>query len=618
MEPRQKKRIFIFLIFPLLISIQFLTDDLVFRIIGGLLTLIYVGFLIFLRDSLRKEYHFPQSDEMNSDSNPDVFNEQAHGDESFEIISKTINSDLITDENFFKSNRKDRVLLIPPDLKARYNDIVNEAMPKGVSHNDQFSFVLEKLLMVIKESFAAYTAIFIWYNKKHEKLSIEKFVSSSSFITNQKLDLEDDVLSNIVKKEEPELLSDIPVTSELDVIRYYTTAQGIRSFVGVPLFFDKNLIGVLAIDSKEGDEFGIETIFSLGRFVRVITILISMFEQNYSEFIAQKRLGGLLNLVSPNSKFEDEKDLSSSIEKLVQSLIEWDAFCYVQYNPFEKNFKTKKVINKRSLKFVGENLEIDLQGTLVGRCILTGTPVKIDDTSAAEYKRFSKIEDVSFDGSFLAIPLVYQEQNFGVLCFESLKKNAYTKADAEFLKNSTGIISFMIYSIMTQNMLKSFLALDVETKALNSKTFRNRLASDLVKAQLLKVPGSIALLKIDDFLEQESLFGENPYKMIIANVAEIISSEMTPLTLFGRLDERLFAIYFFNSFSKDVFLWAEKLRVRIARQTIAIVSKQSTFTVSIGVASTSDKTDVEEVIHNANLALHKALESGGNKVRNIN
>jgi diguanylate cyclase (GGDEF)-like protein len=244
--------------------------------------------------------------------------------------------------------------------------------------------------------------------------------------------------------------------------------------------------------------------------------------------------------------------------------------------------------------------------------------VKIDDTSAADYKRFSKIEDVSFDGSFLAIPLIYQEQNFGVLCFESLKKNAYTKADAEFLKNATGIISFMIYSIMTQNMLKSFLALDVETKALNSRTFRNRLSSDLVKSQLLKVPGSIALLKIDDFLEQESLFGENPYKMIIATVAEIISSEMTPLTLFGRLDERLFGIYFFNSFSKDVFLWAEKLRVRIARQSIAIVSKQSTFTVSIGVASTADKTDVEEVIHNADLALQKALESGGNKVRNIN
>jgi GGDEF domain-containing protein len=36
------------------------------------------------------------------------------------------------------------------------------------------------------------------------------------------------------------------------------------------------------------------------------------------------------------------------------------------------------------------------------------------------------------------------------------------------------------------------------------------------------------------------------------------------------------------------------------------------------VASSTGKTDVEEVLHNADLALQKALERGGNSVRNIN
>ncbi|MCJ7553485.1 MAG: diguanylate cyclase, partial [Ignavibacteriaceae bacterium] len=62
---------------------------------------------------------------------------------------------------------------------------------------------------------------------------------------------------------------------------------------------------------------------------------------------------------------------------------------------------------------------------------------------------------------------------------------------------------------------------------------------------------------------------------------------------------------------------AEKLRVKIARKPIAIVSKQTTYTVSIGVASTTGKLDVEEAFHNAELALQKALEKGGNAVRNI-
>jgi len=60
------------------------------------------------------------------------------------------------------------------------------------------------------------------------------------------------------------------------------------------------------------------------------------------------------------------------------------------------------------------------------------------------------------------------------------------------------------------------------------------------------------------------------------------------------------------------------LRVKVARQPISVVARQTTFTISVGVASAKGKTDTEEVLYNANLALEKAIESGGNKVRNIN
>jgi len=125
-------------------------------------------------------------------------------------------------------------------------------------------------------------------------------------------------------------------------------------------------------------------------------------------------------------------------------------------------------------------------------------------------------------------------------------------------------------------------------------------------------------MKIDDFIEQESLFDDNPLPKVVSTVAEIISEEMTPLNLFGRIDERVFAIYFFNVPTKNVFVWAEKLRVKIARKPISVVSKQTTFTVSIGIASTTNKENADEVLYNANLALSKALEKGGNAVLNVN
>ena len=134
------------------------------------------------------------------------------------------------------------------------------------------------MLTVIAESYNAHTAVFFWYNKKKEKLAVEKFISGSDQLSKRKFDLEDDILSKIVQKGEPELLTDIPPAAEVDVIRYYDSPQGIRSFAGVPLFFNDELVDIIALDSKVGDAFGIETIYALGRFVRLITMLILIFE----------------------------------------------------------------------------------------------------------------------------------------------------------------------------------------------------------------------------------------------------------------------------------------------------------------------------------------------------
>jgi diguanylate cyclase (GGDEF)-like protein len=544
--------------------------------------------------------------------------EQETFNESFEIVSRTKNIEVITADNYNPEFRLPKTTLRPPDLKERFEEIANEALPQEIGNDGQFTFVLEKMLAVIKEAYSANTAIFFWYNKKKEKLSIEKYISNTNDISNRKFDIEDDILSKIVQKGEPELLNEISPAAEADVIRYYNIPQNIRSFVGVPLFYDKNLIAIIAIDSKLEDAFGIETIFSLGRFVRLITMLINIFEEKHTESVSQLRLKGLLNLINPDHKIENINDLSNSIQEAVSLLIHWDAFVFVYFFPKEQKFKTVKICNNTSLKYIGENLEIDLNGTLVGKSIVTGMPVKIDDTSMNEYVRFSKMEDVSFDGSFIAIPLIYNNQNYGVFCFESLKKNAYTNTDIHFLKNAYNMISYIIYSFSTQALYKSYLAIDIETKTLTVDSFKERMTSDLLKGELLKIPSALALIRIDDFLEQESLFDGNPFPKVLSTITEIITKEITPLNLVGRIDERVFGVFFFSATTKDVFLWSEKLRVKIARHPIAVVSKQTTYTVSVGVASAANKINADEIIYNADLALQKALEKGGNTVRNIN
>ena len=481
-----KKRILIFIIVPVLTALPFFTDDFIIKIICAALTVIYVGFIIFLRDSVRDEEPISKSssikekefDDLSSDNMESSFdndhNYQTDFGEDFKIISKEKNLEIITAENFTPSlNSGKKNAFKPPDLKENYLTIAKEPIPQDLSSNQQFVFLLEKILNVIKEAYMAHTAVFFWYKEDSKKLLLEKFVSRSEEITQRKFDLEDDVLSNIVKTQEPEILSVTP-NAEADVIRYYNNPQGIKSFVGVPLFYGNRLRGILALDSKEQDYFGIEHIYSLGRFVRIISILISIFDDRHSESISEKRLTALLNVLSQDRTFDKEHEIISVLESSIKELVDWDVFTFVYFDAEKEKFNTLKVFNKTSLKYVGENLEVELKGTIIGQAIMTGTPVKIDDTSEAEYHRFSFSEDITFDGSFLAVPLLYNEQIFGVLCFESLKKNYYSNSDVKFIKNAVKVFAFIVYTFSTQNVLKSFISYDMETNTLNPKTFIER------------------------------------------------------------------------------------------------------------------------------------------------
>lgn len=618
MNRRQRKRLLIFLLVPLLAVILFITDDLIIRVITIILMIIYVAFIIFLRDSIRFDGKYSIGDEDEEEDDQFAPPTVSDHDESFKIISKSKNVEVITADNYQPEFKTSKTTLKPPDLKERFEEIANESLPPELGQNGQFAFVVEKMLTVIKEAYGAHSALFFWYNKKKEKLTIERYVSSSEQITKSKLDLEDDILSKIVQRSEPELLTEISPAAEADVIRYYEEPQGIRSFVGAPIYYDNSLIAILAIDSKVGDQFGIETIYSIGRFVRVITMIIQIFEEKHSDSISQARLKGLLHLIDSDSNFQSQDTVLNTLSSSVNDLLEWDAFTFVYFKPVEQKFETSRVINKTSLKYIGQGLEVELNGTLVGKTIISGIPVKIDDTSADKYVRYSKVEDLTFDGSFLSVPLIYSNQIYGVICFESLKKNAYNNSDVKFLRSAVNLISFVIYSHSSHTLLKSLLAVDMETRALNSDTFKAELSSDLMKMNSVNASGAVALIKVDEFLEQESLFEGDPLPKVLKVVSETIAKEMTAMNLFGRIDEKTFAVHFFNTTPKNVFIWAEKLRVKIARKPIAIVSKQTTYTVSIGVAATTGKLDVEEVMYNADLALQKALEKGGNTVRNIN
>jgi diguanylate cyclase (GGDEF)-like protein len=620
---RNRKRVLIFSIIPLLAAVPFFTEDFILRLISAIILVVYSAFIIFLRDSSRANEKIaiklaPNETDYPNYKTPERKVEVDDGEE-FKIISSNKKVEVVSSAEYSgnKTSFPSDDISTDPDVKIEYIRIATEKIPDDISDDQHFGFALEKILQVVKDAFLAHSALFFWYNPKTNKLALEKYVSASEDIIKQKFDIEDDVLSKIVLKKEPESLRNISKNTEVDNLRYYTTPQGIKSFVGVPLYYGKSLAGILALDSKGTDAWGIETVYSLGRFVRVISLLISLFEEKHADSQADRRLKSLLEIVAADKKFETESELFSTIESSVKRLINWDIFTFVHFDPKEKHFKTSKIFNNTSLKYIGENREIDLSGTLVGRSIINGTPVKIDDTSHEQLARFAKNEDITFGGSFLAIPLAFDGQIYGVFCFDALKAGIYNSADVTFVKKATKIFSYIVYSYTHQKTLRELLSVDIETKFLNGKNFLKNASADLAKTKKANLQSSVALLKIDKFIDDESLFEGNPFEKVLKSITDMIKEATNTQNIVGRISKDVFAIYFFNADSKDIFLWAEKLRIKIARTPVSVATKQTTYTVSVGISTAHENMGITDLIENAELALKKALEKGGNAVKNI-
>lgn len=536
-----------------------------------------------------------------------------HVDEGFAIVGKSTR--VLTENNISSIGNKISSSGDDPELSLeKFRNLATEEFPLDVGANQQLSFLLERILIIVRELFSAHTAIYFWYDKRKSSLTIEKYASVSHEIEKRKLEIQNDILGQIISKQEPGLLTDIPPISERENFRYYSQPQKIKSFLGVPVFHNSNLIGILAVDSKTVDAFGIEQMYMLGRFVRLITVLIDLFAHKHAESIANRRSEGFADFLSQNIPTDDEHTLFHSIATLASALVEADCFTFVTWRQEEDQFKISSVMNPKTFSYIHPDTVIDRENTIVGKCVYTGSQVRIGDLSAASMHRFNHEEGIILDGSFLAVPIIYNSEVLGALCYENMKKNSFTQRDHDYLRKVTGQFGILMRAFGQIRRLKSLITFDPDTSVYSASFFRTRVTEELEKAKILDLRSNIALIKIDEGKNRQELSDPHMIKITMKEFAKALYQELDPLSFCGRLDDLTFGLFFLHNDEQDLAVRADKIRVRIARIPVSSGSKSTTFTVSVGLINSSERTDVDELLENLRLAVKKASETGGNKV----
>ncbi len=635
LDPKLKKRLYSFLIFPVLSLVTLITDDLTIRVISNIIIILWAGIFIFVRDR-----HIEDEEEIITTNTP-VENPFARPtikrdsetitdlDETVKIISKS--SEVKTDIKEEKENSEtvkleatkpistqseERFFKKPKDFKQKYEELAISDYPNKLNNDNQFLFVMENVLEIIKNIYNCNSVVYFWIKKNGSQFWVGRSISDTQdAIITEKLNREDDILSKIITTQEPEVLTNIPSRAEKDNLRYYKTPQNIKSFVGVPMFFDKRLAGVLAIDSKEEFAFNIEHVYSLGRFSRLLAMLIWIFNEKTTDIQAEKRLNSLINVINSNLNFKDEIELATLLENSARNLIESDLVTFIYFNPIKKKFIALRVWNNLSLDYITEGTEIELNDTIVGKVVITRFPLKIDDVEEKPIKRYCKDEKIGYKGSFIAVPLAFEDEIYGVMCFEKEKKNFFTGGDVNILKNTLKFYGFILYSYSTKAILTDMLTVDPETRILNKNEFFNRIEQQIELGKELNIEGALLLIHIDEFQEEETLFEGNVLSKIIRSIVQLINADLPINAVFGRINQRDFGVYLINTNSNKAFSFAESLRSKIARNPINVMQTQKLITISVGVAISQSGKKINDVLKDAELAVKKAIEKGGNNTK---
>jgi diguanylate cyclase (GGDEF)-like protein len=162
--------------------------------------------------------------------------------------------------------------------------------------------------------------------------------------------------------------------------------------------------------------------------------------------------------------------------------------------------------------------------------------------------------------------------------------------------------------------------MDAGTGLLNPRSWHREAEFEFFRALRTSTPLAVAMVDIDDFLSVQETAGADVAVQLRRDVATMLAEQLREQDLIGIFGAREFAILFPCTSVADAKRMTERLRDRVAGESIAIESgTQAGFvfrlTVSIGVAVMNEsRRALGELIGAADRALGTARTTGWNKV----
>ncbi|MBC8145088.1 MAG: GAF domain-containing protein [bacterium] len=502
-----------------------------------------------------------------------------------------------------------QVQMILDDLASDDHDDTNASEPRA-----EFVRLVSQVLNAVARSISARSIVFCWVNLQKRHIIPEAHLTTGicEVKSGLRLPIGNDVISQIAESGIPEILTDIGPAAEAELISYYMAPANTRSFVGVPVFFRREVVGVLAADSSELNAFDESSVATLAEYTRLITGLIRGYTEKYDLQLSARTLEAFERMqnafagaaLSPNQ-------VARVLADQIGQLFDHQYIAIVLFDDNVREWRIAASYSAHADRHV-DGLRPEMNNSLVG--YVTRNAEESYLSAVDREVLFSAEESFARGGSFIAIPLVGTMRCYGALAVAHSAPSAYIPRDTDLLRDLARFAAMAIEVYNVNHAIDSQSVHDEVTGAYNAEFLASLLARESGRARDYRKPLSYALVSIDIPSSLRDAMSRELEDVIASSVGAAITSLVRTYDIVGRIDTGTFGVVLVERNDQESYLWAEKLRKDVAGRILTHGARKFSVTVSIGICDQTDLSGSESIVSGARTALERARSGDGNAV----
>lgn len=429
------------------------------------------------------------------------------------------------------------------------------------------------------------------------------------------------LMSLIIKSRQPLLINQDyeSRSAALGVVRPLgKRALGLpRSWLGVPMIVNEQIIGVISIQNFETENAFSETDLqlwttiaaALGTAIRNAQLM----DQTRRTAVQMTALNQLSLAITEGLEMER---LLPTLHEQCKLIAPIDVFYVALYDANTQERRFAYFFDRGEFRTLPPS-DIRTTPGLTGYIINTRQTLFIADTLDPNQPPpvlLVHTSDVP-TRTFLGAPLIVHDQVVGVISMQSYTQNAYTLEQIHLFEMFAVQAAIVVQNSRLYAQVQNLATLDELTQLPNRRILFEKGEAKLMRARRFNHPLAVMMLDIDHFKLVNDQYGHATGDFVLRSIADTLHQNIRATDTGARYGGEEFAILLPETDEQVVSQVAERVRAAIADLVIPIANTTLHVTVSLGIANLDQTTqDFGKLIACADQALYQSKQNGRNRV----